>query len=272
MIKIIVSDMANTFLFLKDKSWEGTLNGYYDQKRTQIINFWDHFEIDIEYIDYIKSFGLPVYVFTAGEIQKTPELADKIREYFTEIYNPEEIKPGEDLRKDRANAYGYLATKLNIQPSEILFIDDNPDFIYPAQVAGFNTINYLGIDFLKEKIKEFTFKSPTSSLNTEIEKMKEDKKNGNITVEEIEPDIFRASSINSKYIIEYDRNKCIGAASCAAIAPLTFFMDDENKAVFQKDSVDFDDDSVILEGAESCPVFAIKIIDKASGEVIFPIE
>ncbi len=92
-----------------------------------------------------------------------------------------------------------------------------------------------------------------------------------IQVEEIAPGLFRATTPTSKYIIEYDMNKCIGAASCAAIAPLTFFMNEENKAELQKDT-EWDDDVTILNGAESCPVFAIKIIKKDDNSVVFPIE
>lgn len=95
---------------------------------------------------------------------------------------------------------------------------------------------------------------------------------GNITVEEIEPGIYKATSVNSKYIVEYDKNKCIGAASCAAIAPLTFVMNDENRAEMNMETDDFDDDDTILLGAQSCPVFAIRIFDKETGEMIFPIE
>lgn len=97
-------------------------------------------------------------------------------------------------------------------------------------------------------------------------------KKGKISVTEISEGIVQATSESSNYIIEYDRNKCIGAASCAAIAPLTFFMDEEDKAVVREDVEDFDSDETILNGAQSCPVFAIKIIDKISGEVIFPID
>jgi ferredoxin len=96
--------------------------------------------------------------------------------------------------------------------------------------------------------------------------------NKNIKVEEIEPGIYRATSEKSKYIIEYDINKCIGAASCAVIAPQTFFMNDENKAVIRDDVDDWDEDELIEAAAQSCPVFAIKIINKETNEVIFPIE
>lgn len=83
---------------------------------------------------------------------------------------------------------------------------------------------------------------------------------------------FTATTPNSKYVIEYDRNKCIGAASCAAIAPLTFFMDDENKARIITDGNSLDEDEVIMAGAQSCPVFAIRIIEKATGKILFPVE
>lgn len=98
------------------------------------------------------------------------------------------------------------------------------------------------------------------------------KKENGIIIEEISKDKFKATTEKSKYYIEYDRNICIGAASCAAIAAETFLMDDENKAVIRTDTNDFDEDDVILAGAQSCPVFAIKIFDKETGDLIFPVE
>ncbi len=108
--------------------------------------------------------------------------------------------------------------------------------------------------------------------NDENTKPKKVFKKGNITVEEIGPGLYRATSVNSKYIVEYDKNQCIGAASCAVIAPLTFVMNDENRAEINTESEDFDSDDDILMGAQSCPVFAIKIFDKETGEMIFPVE
>ena len=98
-------------------------------------------------------------------------------------------------------------------------------------------------------------------------------KTNKIKVVKIAEGVFQATTDKSRYIIEYDRNKCIGAASCAAIAPLTFEMDEENKAlIIDNPDNDFDEDDIILAAAQSCPVFAIKIIDKTTNEVIFPKE
>lgn len=108
--------------------------------------------------------------------------------------------------------------------------------------------------------------------DSDTSKKKIIKNSDGILIEEIGDDMYRATTETSKYIIEYDRNICIGAASCAAISPLTFFMDEENKAQFQTETTEFDDDDIILAGAQSCPVFAIKIIKKETGEVIFPVD
>src|SRR5690242_9711279 len=109
--------------------------------------------------------------------------------------------------------------------------------------------------FNKLKIEDCRLKIFMSDGDTT--KLKSIKK-GNIEITEISPGIYRATSEKSKYIIEYDRSKCIGAASCAAIAPLTFYMDDENKAMFVEEFPgqelpDFDEDEVILASAQSCP-------------------
>jgi ferredoxin len=78
-----------------------------------------------------------------------------------------------------------------------------------------------------------------------------------------------ARNLKRKYIIEYHRDVCIGAASCAAIASATFGMDDENKA-FLIGEGDWDDEELILAAAQSCPVFAIIIKDAETGEQLFP--
>jgi len=112
--------------------------------------------------------------------------------------------------------------------------------------------------------------NPKEVAKQAMKDMREHKKE--ITIEEISEGVYRATYDKSKYIIEYDKNKCIGAASCAAIAMNTFIMNDENKAEIRKDVEAFDDDQTILDAAISCPVFAIKIIDKETNEVVFPTE
>lgn len=67
--------------------------------------------------------------------------------------------------------------------------------------------------------------------------------------------------------IEIDRELCIGAASCIAVAPDLYELDEENIAVL-KEPIDADD-ALVLESAESCPTRAIILYDE-EGEQIFP--
>lgn len=65
-----------------------------------------------------------------------------------------------------------------------------------------------------------------------------------------------------------DRNLCIGAATCIAVAPKTFVLDEEAKAVILE-TAPSDDDNTIIEAAKACPVAAI-IVEDENGEKIFP--
>jgi ferredoxin len=67
--------------------------------------------------------------------------------------------------------------------------------------------------------------------------------------------------------IVVDRAKCIGAANCVGMAPSTFKLDKEKKAVVT--SPEGHDDNILFEAAESCPTEAIALFDDG-GDQIFP--
>ena len=67
--------------------------------------------------------------------------------------------------------------------------------------------------------------------------------------------------------VKVDRLLCIGTADCVAIAPNTFELDDESKAVVKKQNGDSDEK--ILQAAKTCPVLAI-IVKDDSGNQVFP--
>jgi len=68
--------------------------------------------------------------------------------------------------------------------------------------------------------------------------------------------------------IHIDRDMCIGAATCVAIAPKAFNLDSEAKSIILS-SVEEEDETMILDGARGCPTAAI-IIEDQNGEKIFP--
>lgn len=67
--------------------------------------------------------------------------------------------------------------------------------------------------------------------------------------------------------IYVDRDLCIGAASCVAIAPGVFALDEENKATVINEKGA--DDETILLAAQSCPTRAIVLFDE-QGNQIYP--
>jgi len=74
--------------------------------------------------------------------------------------------------------------------------------------------------------------------------------------------------VKEKYKVWVDRNLCIGAATCVAVSPKSFQMDNEAKAVIVK-TIDEEELENIIEAAKACPVAAIFIEDE-KGNRIFP--
>lgn len=74
--------------------------------------------------------------------------------------------------------------------------------------------------------------------------------------------------VSNNWTVHVDRDLCIGAATCVAIAPLTFVLDGEAKAIILQ-TIDTDTQDTILDAARSCPTAAI-IIKNEQGEIIFP--
>lgn len=65
--------------------------------------------------------------------------------------------------------------------------------------------------------------------------------------------------------IEIDRELCISVASCVAIAPNTFELDDQGIAIIKNPSGD--DEKTILQSAQSCPVNAIRLFDDQNKQI-----
>ncbi|MEO8581940.1 MAG: ferredoxin [Patescibacteria group bacterium] len=70
-----------------------------------------------------------------------------------------------------------------------------------------------------------------------------------------------------KYQVKVINDKCIGAASCIAIADAVFKLNEQNIAevISQNDT----DDNKLL-AAQSCPTAAIEVIDTTTGELVWP--
>ena len=62
-----------------------------------------------------------------------------------------------------------------------------------------------------------------------------------------------------------DRDLCIGAGTCVVVAPKTFDLDDELKAIVTDPKGN--DEDTIIEAAKVCPVFAIILKDETDKQI-----
>ena len=74
--------------------------------------------------------------------------------------------------------------------------------------------------------------------------------------------------IVGKLKVYVDRDLCIGAATCIAVASKTYILDSEAKAIILQSS-QTELPETIIESAKACPVAAIIITD-ISGKKIYP--
>lgn len=89
-----------------------------------------------------------------------------------------------------------------------------------------------------------------------------------VTQDGSQPPKVTQSAQVGKYKIEVIREKCISAASCVAIAPGTFDLDEEGIAHVLSQTGD-DPDTQLL-AAQSCPTAAIIITDTETGQQVWP--
>ncbi len=153
MIKAIVSDFSRVLLFPKDKNYLNGLNPLHKELSLKPgYNPLDHFELNTRLLDFYKSLvdSLPVYIFTSDVIQDAPEFQPYLQPVFKEILSAK--KMGTD--KKNSKAYTVVASHLNLNPNEILYIDDLADNIQPANAAGFNTLLYEDCEKVVNQIQE----------------------------------------------------------------------------------------------------------------------
>ena len=141
MIKIVITDFSRVLLFPVDESYKGGLNVLNNQllKSDPDYDFYKHFKINEELLHYYASLDLPVYIFTSETIQEHPAAKERLGSIFSGVFSAKNLS----LSKVDKSAYWAIVGELNVQPEEILYIDDNIDNVQAAQAAGCETILYV---------------------------------------------------------------------------------------------------------------------------------
>jgi FMN phosphatase YigB (HAD superfamily) len=135
LIKALVFDFSRVLLFAKDSSYLGDLNPLHRKLLEQYANypFLDYFYLNQQLLDYLSGFSSKrLIIFTSGIIQDAPEIQKPIQSIFETVYSAEKM----GVRKTEAEAYRRLCHELQLQPREILFIDDSRSNLDAASQAG----------------------------------------------------------------------------------------------------------------------------------------
>ncbi len=151
MTKALITDFSRVLLFPKDKSYSGSLNDLHRKLSSQLnYKLFNHFELNDELLDYYKSLTekLDLYVFTSESIQDAPELQPLIKPIFREIFSAMKM----NINKKDEIAYKKLVAIVNLEPNEVVYIDDNEANIEAARKAGLQTTLFKDNDQLKTRL------------------------------------------------------------------------------------------------------------------------
>jgi FMN phosphatase YigB (HAD superfamily) len=152
MIKALMTDFSRVLLFPKDKSYSGSLNGLHRDLSSQAnYKLLDSFELNTELLEYYKSLAakLELYVFTSESIQDSPELQPFIKSVFKETFSAMKM----EVDKKDENAYKKLVATVNLDPAEIVYIDDSEVNVEAAKKAGLQTILFKDNESLKTELQ-----------------------------------------------------------------------------------------------------------------------
>ena len=141
MIKAIITDLSQVLLFAVDEHYTGKLNDLHEKLlKSGDYNFWKYFRINEELLTFYQELSpkIDLYLFTTEYIQEYPPLKQQLDGIFERILSAAQI--GE--KKNDPKAYLELAKIIQIQPNQILFIDDYQKNLDAAEKAGMLTLQY----------------------------------------------------------------------------------------------------------------------------------
>ena len=134
--KLIIWDFSRTLIF--PKNYKGGLNDLYQKNIDN--KFSDYFYINIELFRFIQDINsdVPSIIFTTGYIQDNPEIASVLSETFGGVENIDSV----GFEKSDPRSFKKICEIYNVQPSEVLYIDDQEKNIEAANQLGIRAMQY----------------------------------------------------------------------------------------------------------------------------------
>lgn len=141
MVKAVVFDFSRVLLHPVDTAYKDGLNDLHKAlKDTPGYKATDHLVLNTELLDFLKTIHhVSFYIFTTGYVQEEQAFRKELDPIFEAIYTIRDVK----AEKDTPEAYKNLAKLLDVQPEEIVFIDDTLKNISAAKRIGVQTIRHV---------------------------------------------------------------------------------------------------------------------------------
>lgn len=143
VIQALVFDFSRVLLFAKDPDYKDDLNPLHRKLLEQDADypFLEYFYLNQELLDYLGELGTKRrFIFTSGIIQDAPAIQANIRGVFEAIYSAEKM----GVRKTEPDAYRQLCQNIQLQPHEVLFVDDSQRNLDAAAQTGMQTFLFTG--------------------------------------------------------------------------------------------------------------------------------
>ncbi len=143
MVTAVVFDFGRVLIFPKDNAYFGGLNDLHRVlSESPNYNFNEHFVFNTELLHFLKQEKeikrFDSYLFTKGKIKDSLECQRFLNNAFTNIFLSDQLK----LKKTLASTYTFLATRIDVPVSEILYVDDARANTEAAEKAGLQTITF----------------------------------------------------------------------------------------------------------------------------------
>lgn len=150
---VLISDFSYVLLFPRDKKAKGRPTDIYETNKDQSeYSVFDTFRLNTTLLEEYKRISKTnkVYLFTNGNMHLIPEVRKILDECFTDCFNVNDV----GYSKSDSRAFISLATKLNINVSEMVFVDDMKENVRAALDAGAVAIRFESNDQFIKRLSE----------------------------------------------------------------------------------------------------------------------
>ncbi len=143
MYKSLLSDLSRVLLFPKDINYAGSLNTLHKKLLVELGEKYkplDHFEFNTELMNFYRSLKdkYSLNLLTSDVIHHQPDIGMHLGVVFKNVFSANEL----GLKKKDPDIYLFICKKINTNPTNVIYIDDQIENVNAALAAGMKALLY----------------------------------------------------------------------------------------------------------------------------------